>query len=92
MTRKETLEHAKAIVDRIFHKKEEELVFFKGWVSRDKTDMLFLYGERPVKRKAGYWVSRSMIDIGLNENAFPKVKWEDEEPTEAEITIKIHKK
>ena len=90
MTRKETLEHAKAIVDSIFHKKEEHITL-KKWIARDKNGSLWLFMHRPWKDEPNRW----WVAIGSQyflEDCFPNVKWEDEEPTEAEITIKIHKK
>lgn len=59
----------------------------KVWLARDKDNRLFAFSERPHK-VINYW----WFDVGLNSfeldcTKFPSVKWEDDEPTEAYITL-----
>lgn len=64
-----------------------------AWLARDKGDSLFLYiGEKPIKQQF-MW---NQLSIEGKESypcsahfEFPKVKWEDKEPTKVEVTIKI---
>jgi hypothetical protein len=44
----------------------------RAWVARDKTGSLFLYFSEPLE---------------LPQEAFPNVKWEDNEPTRVYIRI-----
>ena len=87
MTRKETLEHAREIVNRIFHGHENK-VTIKGWVARSSYGDVCFFDFKPRKTYFGDW-NRPLFP--LDDKAFPSVKWEDEEPTEAEITIRIKK-
>lgn len=88
MTRKETLEHAREIVSRIFHGHKDE-VTIKGWVARDKGGVPAFYTTTPRKTDWGWgWLGL----FYLMKDEFPSVKWEDDEPTEAELTIKLHRK
>jgi hypothetical protein len=64
-----------------------------AWVARDITDDLLLSVSG--FRRDGYhnhklWMSYT-TPIRLNKNLFPQVKWEDNEPTKVELTIKICK-
>ena len=61
------------------------------YVARDKDGDLYFYREKPVKCKnRENWTATSgyadfyKIDASL----FPKVSWEDEEPTEVELVKK----
>lgn len=62
----------------------------KVWIARNKDYSLYIHTEKPTKREdRGEWVSFDLafpIDecYGFN---FPSIKWEDEEPTEAKITL-----
>ena len=59
----------------------------KVWLARDKSGELFLSSERPNK-KENYWGNEVQLAIfRLNSSLFPSVKWEDDEPTEAYITL-----
>lgn len=88
MTRKETLEHAREVVNRIFHGHKDE-VTIKGWVMRDKCKNLWFAKFKPHKTRQEDW---SHPYFPLENKDFPSVKWEDDEPTEAELTIKLHRK
>lgn len=59
----------------------------KFWLARDKSGELFLSSERPNKME-NYWGSEVYTEIfRLDSSLFPSVKWEDDEPTEAYITL-----
>jgi len=75
---------------------EKNEITLKGWVARDKDTNLYLFDfdDKPYKKRE-VWVNddyyRNDESIWLPPNKFPEVKWEDEEPTPATITIKIDK-
>ena len=63
-----------------------------AWIARDKDASLYIYiGEEPYKTACNWYVvCRDGVYIQeLNSNSYPQVKWEDEEPTEVKLTIKI---
>ena len=61
----------------------------KGFIARDSDDKLFLYQKPPIKAEKE-WKLASNLDIvfTIDEDLFPEVKWEDNEPTEVELVIK----
>ena len=62
-----------------------------AWVARDEDEVIRLFMvEAPFKAHA-IWLPQSYDNVwlALDDNDFPEVKWEDEEPTEVELTIKI---
>lgn len=68
----------------------------KGWIARDKDNQLFCFFKKPHKSKYyNVWecTEECYYDNQEIENGevFPQVKWEDDEPTEVELTIKICK-
>ena len=68
---------------------EHTIKKLKSWVARDEDGKLFLYQDKPIKF-AGKWVQTQMkfhFRI-LDEEMFPEVKWEDEEPKELTFTFK----
>ena len=59
----------------------------KVWLARGKTGSIFAFSERPNKME-NYWGCEVYTEIfRLNSSLFPSVKWEDDEPTEAYITL-----
>ena len=56
----------------------------KVWLARGNSGELFLSSERPYKME-NYWGSEVYTE--LDSSLFPSVKWEDDEPTEAYITL-----
>ena len=61
----------------------------KGWVARDENGMLYLYLAKP-KKNQNKWLPDIRSDfVELSRESFTRVKWEDEEPTEVTITIKL---
>lgn len=58
----------------------------KVWIARDKDGKLFASSDIP-NRKINYWKSVSFNDLELDCTKFPSIKWEDNEPTEAYITL-----
>ena len=62
----------------------------KVWIARDEDGELDAYLMRPHKNKSKLsWMPDSDDDywIKLDSDLFPSVQWEDEEPTEAYITL-----
>ena len=67
----------------------------KWYVARDKNGDLYLYLGKPIKSiKEEGWHAQSGKPVYFENDEFPicnlfrNVKWEDEEPTEVEFTIK----
>lgn len=60
-------------------------VIIDGWVARDENGDLYAYIERPTKRKT-CWNAPSQCMM-LDENLYPEVQWEDEEPKEVALII-----
>ena len=69
-----------------------------AFVARDEDGTLNLFmGVTPYKRniyRNGYWtIPDNEIEDGyieeIQNDKFPQIKWEDKEPTEVELTIKI---
>lgn len=59
----------------------------RAWVAREKNGALFLFCEKPKKRKS-YWINLNTFNsLVLPKEAFPNVKWEDNEPTRGYIRI-----
>ncbi len=58
----------------------------KVWISRDEDGKLCICFNHPlIKGVSSWWIPKSAIRI--DSDLFPSVKWEDEEPTEAYITL-----
>lgn len=56
-------------------------------VAREKNGALFLFCEKPKKSKS-YWInSNAFNSLVLPKEAFPSVKWEDNEPTRVIIRL-----
>ena len=65
-----------------------------AWVARDKDGTLCFYEQKPIKNEDTWdYVDGGLSTVGKDEFLFefPQVKWEDEEPTKVELTIKICK-
>ena len=58
----------------------------KVWLARDENGKLFVFSDIP-KRIINYWGTASFDKLELDCTKFPSVKWEDDEPTEAYITL-----
>ena len=87
MTRKEILQFGKEIADKFFHKKhQEETHIIHGWVVRDRCGNCWFCKSKPHKTRYDDWSSPF---VALRRQAFPQVKWSDDEPTPAELTIKL---
>ena len=56
----------------------------KVWIARDRSGSIFAFSERPNKHKC-YWAFAPSMQ--LDNSLFPSIKWEDDEPTEAYITL-----
>ena len=58
----------------------------KVWLARDKDRSIYMHYKKPKKYSIdSIWVSDYFVK--LNKKEFPSVKWEDDEPTEAYITL-----
>lgn len=61
----------------------------KWYVARDKNGDLYLYSGKPIKYiEEGSWDEELGALMYIENDEFPNVKWEDEEPTEVEFTIR----
>lgn len=59
----------------------------KVWIARDECGALFAFSNIPLK-EINLWSPGPDINImELRSDKFPSVKWEDDEPTEAYITL-----
>lgn len=64
----------------------------KVWIARDEDGILYIYFIHPIKRKKEWRLLDFHNEDGvgakrIDSDLFPSVKWEDEEPTEAYITL-----
>lgn len=59
----------------------------KVWLARDKDGSLWLYPSIPLRDEGGGILFCNGSIIQLDSSSFPSVKWEDDEPTEAYITL-----
>lgn len=67
--------------------KEKPKKSIRAWVAREKNGALFLFCEKSKKRKS-YWINLDTFNsLVLPKEAFPNVKWEDNEPTRVYIRI-----
>ena len=58
------------------------------WIARDKDGDLFIYSSAPFKGECIWSPQSTNINtMELKSDKFPTVKWEDDEPTEAYITL-----
>ena len=62
----------------------------QAWVARDYDGSLYMYPDKPKKMKDN-WYAHKVGYMKLKDSLFPEVKWEDEEPTEIELSIKNEK-
>ena len=56
----------------------------KVWIARCRNGSIFAFSERPNKYEC-YWAFAPSMQ--LDNSLFPSIKWEDDEPTEAYITL-----
>lgn len=95
-TRKEILEWGREMADKIFHGKNEEQKLrkneeqkLKGWLARDKNGRVFFHSHKPRKYADDVWVADKGFNRGIAPLDFHSIKWEDDEPTPCEITVKL---
>ena len=92
MTRKEIKEFGQRIADKVFHKREQDnTLVIKGWVARDANYNIYFYRDKPSKVDSQWLGTIGEIFVKIDNNSFPQVSWEDDEPTVCEIVIKIEK-
>lgn len=58
----------------------------RAWVARDSSGRLFLYRNKP-RKSTDKWLSTSVHVCGIPSDAFPSIKWKDNEPTRVCIRI-----
>lgn len=58
----------------------------RAWVARDSNGRLFLYRNKP-RKSTDEWLSTSVHICGIPSDAFPSIKWKDNEPTRVCIRI-----
>lgn len=56
------------------------------WLARDKDGDLYVYPDIPLKNES-FWSQSPINSMELKSYNFPSVQWEDDEPTEAYITL-----
>lgn len=64
------------------------------WIARDKDGSLWLYEKEPLGKGSQSWIAAIIGKnerLDIDEDWFPEVKWEDEEPREL-ILKPINKK
>ena len=59
----------------------------KVWIARDECGGLFAFSNIPLKKRNIWSPSTGINIMQLKSDKFPSVKWEDDEPTEAYITL-----
>ena len=59
----------------------------KVWIARDKDNRLFAYSYIPNKEKDIWKLEGNSVCMELSFREFPLIKWEDDEPTEAYISL-----
>ena len=59
----------------------------KVWIARDEDGSLYAYSNPPAKFEEHWELGGFSSNLLLDESLFPKVKWEDDKPTEAYITL-----
>lgn len=57
----------------------------KIWLAREDSGILYLCKNKPKKSPNGWFCTGYTMNLG--EHHFPQIKWEDDEPTEAYITL-----
>lgn len=59
----------------------------KVWIARDKDGKLFVHFLIPDKKEDRWVLDWDFLSVEIDSSLFPSVKWEDDEPTEAYITL-----
>ena len=59
----------------------------KVWIARDGDGELFAFSSIPLKKRNIWSPGQGINIMRLRSDKFPSVKWEDDEPTEAYITL-----
>ena len=61
------------------------------WVARDKNGKLWLHlsESKPYRDGDDMWLNDEGRYHQLDSSTFPNVKWDDEEPTEVELQLRI---
>ena len=59
----------------------------KVWIARDEDGSLYAYSNPPAKFEEHWELGGFSSNLLLDESLFPEVKWEDDKPFEAYITL-----
>ena len=59
----------------------------KVWIARDEDGSLYAYSNLPAKFEEHWELGGFSSNLLLDESLFPEVKWEDDKPSEAYITL-----
>ena len=59
----------------------------KVWIARDEDGSLYAYSNPPAKFEEHWELGGFSSNLLLDESLFSEVKWEDDKPTEAYITL-----
>lgn len=59
----------------------------KVWLAREDNGILYMSKNKPQKYNNGWFGGGDGISLGFNPTLFPNIKWGDDEPTEAYITL-----
>ena len=58
------------------------------WLARDKDNDLYLFiGTEKPKKEGEQWLCFCSEIVKMDNNLFPEVQWNDEEPTKVKLTI-----
>ena len=59
----------------------------KVWLARDEDGKLYAHFLIPDKKEDRWVLDWDFLSVEIDSSLFPSVKWEDDEPTEAYITL-----
>ena len=62
------------------------------WIARDKDGCLYIYYSEPKRLVYSWDTERGCSEWSLNDDSFPCIKWEDEEPTKILDLIQDYEK
>jgi hypothetical protein len=66
---------------------EEKEITIDGWIARDENGMLCLFNDKPLKRDVEWTCGIRGSAMLIESTFFPKIKWEDAEPTKVKLII-----
>lgn len=59
------------------------------WAARDTDGSLYLYTNKPIKKKSAWVVQEYNMGcfLRLDDESFAEIKWSDDEPTKVKLVI-----